>query len=308
MLSPGLRSRTGLCFLQSTDFRVNSSQHFVYSKDQGDLTQLSVFREVGHAMTSFRSRLKHRELALRLARSNRSQNHWALRLGLDKGHLSKMLRGKRPFPNALTRRKLLEGLGLEFDDLFELISEGQPESRGRQNSQDRSRSHPGWSLERLDTESIDGGRHPMLSIFEDIPRGFRNLTRNPGFALIIVLTLALGIGANTAIFTLVRGVLLHPLPFPESDRIMTLWQSSPQTGIEKGHVSFANAMDWRRSSQSFEAMAVAEPYSFEFHSEQEPRVFPASLVSDDFFASGKLLHCTEGSCKPRTSFPEKAVS
>ncbi len=149
-------------------------------------------------MTSLRSRLKHRELALRLARSSRSQNHWALRLGLDKGHLSKMLRGKRPFPNSVTRRKLLEGLGLDFDDLFGLVPEGQSEFGKGQQSQVRRFSDLGPSFDRLDTQSIDGGPQAMYSLFEDLPRGFRGLLRNPGFALITILTLALGIGANTA--------------------------------------------------------------------------------------------------------------
>jgi putative ABC transport system permease protein len=89
----------------------------------------------------------------------------------------------------------------------------------------------------------------------DLKFAFRQLLRNPGFTAIAVLTLALGIGANTAIFSVVNGVLLRPLPFPEHERLMTLWESSPAQGIDQQPVSPPNFADWRAQSGAFEEMA-----------------------------------------------------
>jgi len=79
----------------------------------------------------------------------------------------------------------------------------------------------------------------------DLKFAFRQLLKNPGFTAVAVLTLALGIGANTAIFSIINGVLLKPLPYPEPDRLVTLWERSPQRGIEQERVSGPNYLDWR---------------------------------------------------------------
>jgi putative ABC transport system permease protein len=71
------------------------------------------------------------------------------------------------------------------------------------------------------------------------------LLKKPGFTLIAVCTLALAIGATTAIFSVVNGVLLRPLPFAQPDRIVTLWEHNPKDGIERDDVSPANFLDWR---------------------------------------------------------------
>src|SRR5438128_1372519 len=71
----------------------------------------------------------------------------------------------------------------------------------------------------------------------DLKFAFRQLLKNPGFTAVAVLTLALGIGANTALFSVVNGVLLRPLPFHEQDRLVTLWESNPARGVEQQNVS-----------------------------------------------------------------------
>jgi predicted permease len=91
--------------------------------------------------------------------------------------------------------------------------------------------------------------------FKDVRYGLRNLLHTPGFTAVSVLTLALGIGANTAIFGVVNAVLLRPLPYKESDRLVTLLHFGTNP------VAVANYMDWRDQSQSFEAMAAAEYWS-----------------------------------------------
>src|SRR5919108_48905 len=94
----------------------------------------------------------------------------------------------------------------------------------------------------------------MNQFLSDLRYGPRMLRKSPAFTAIAVLTLALGIGANTAMFSIVYGVLLRALPFPEPDRVVHLYTKSPQFG-ERQSISFPNYLDWQRRSQSFEQMA-----------------------------------------------------
>jgi putative ABC transport system permease protein len=99
----------------------------------------------------------------------------------------------------------------------------------------------------------------MQTLWQDFRYSLRMLAKNPGFTFIAVLTLALGIGANTAIFSVVNAVLLRPLPFPEPDRLVDLWHTPPQTsfpGIPIFAVSPANFLDWRSRSHAFEGMSA----------------------------------------------------
>jgi len=99
----------------------------------------------------------------------------------------------------------------------------------------------------------------MQTLWQDFRYSLRMLAKNPGFTFIAVLTLALGIGANTAIFSVVNAVLLRPLPFPESDRLVDIWHTPPQTsfpGIPIFAVSPANFLDWRSRSHAFEGMSA----------------------------------------------------
>src|SRR5438874_1552704 len=99
----------------------------------------------------------------------------------------------------------------------------------------------------------------MQTLWQDVRYGTRMLAKNPGFSAIAILTLALGIGANTAIFSVVNAVLLRPLPFQESDRLVDIWHTPPQAsfpGIPTFTVSPANFLDWRARSQAFEGMSA----------------------------------------------------
>src|ERR1041384_3294436 len=90
----------------------------------------------------------------------------------------------------------------------------------------------------------------------DFKFAFRQLLKNPGFTAVAVLTLALGIGANTAIFSVINGVLLRPLPYPEPEQLVTLWERSPQRGLEQERGSGPNYLDWRAQNTVFSEMAV----------------------------------------------------
>jgi putative ABC transport system permease protein len=91
----------------------------------------------------------------------------------------------------------------------------------------------------------------------DLKFAFRQLLKNPGFTAVAVLTLALGIGANTAIFSVINSVLLKPLPYPKPEQLVTLWERSPQRGIEQERVSGPNYLDWLAQNTVFSGMAVS---------------------------------------------------
>ena len=92
----------------------------------------------------------------------------------------------------------------------------------------------------------------LEDLIQDVRFGARQLGKNPGFTAVAVLTLALGIGANTAIFSVVNAVLLRPLPYPDADRLMTLWERSPRRGVEQERVSGPDFIEWRAQSRSFQ--------------------------------------------------------
>ncbi len=94
------------------------------------------------------------------------------------------------------------------------------------------------------------------TLWQDVRDARRTLRRNPGFALATVVTLALGIGATVAIFTVLEGVLLRPLPYDHPERIVRLWESSPERGLERFEVLPGSFLDWRERSTAFEALAI----------------------------------------------------
>src|SRR5580704_1106539 len=94
----------------------------------------------------------------------------------------------------------------------------------------------------------------MRRLFHDLQYAGRQMMKSPGFAFIAILTLALGIGANTTIFSVVNGVLLNPLPYPESNRLVTLFHHKPN--FSKGSISYLNFQDWQRDNRSFDAMVA----------------------------------------------------
>jgi predicted permease len=96
-------------------------------------------------------------------------------------------------------------------------------------------------------------------MFQDLRFGVRTLVKSPGFTAVIVLTLALGIGVNAALFSVVNGVLLNPLPFPRPEQLVSLHQSKPQTPL--GSISYPNFLDLEKENQTFSSMAIQRPFS-----------------------------------------------
>jgi putative ABC transport system permease protein len=140
----------------------------------------------------------------------------------------------------------------------------------------------------------------MNTLWQDLRYGIRLLARKPLFTSIVVLTLALGIGATTAIFSVVNSVLLRPLPFRDPERIVTVWQNNIKAGVERDKVSPANFLDWRDRNQAFEAMASSEPFGFDLAGDGEPERIKGWLVSGGFF---RILGV--GALHGRTFVPEE---
>lgn len=120
-------------------------------------------------------------------------------------------------------------------------------------------------------------------LWHDLRFAARSLARHRVFTTVAVLTLAIGIGATTAIFGAVYGVMLAPLPYADSDRIMTLWQSSTTTVGTRDEVAVANFLDWQQRQRTFTAIAAAEPYSLDYVGPEGPERFQNAVVTESFF-------------------------
>ena len=126
----------------------------------------------------------------------------------------------------------------------------------------------------------------MGTLTQDLKHGLRLLAKSPGFAVAAVAVLALGIGANTAIFSVVKAVLLEPLPFPQSDRLVRVWHTPPPAafpGMKRFSVSAANYLDWEKQNTVFEKMAIIGYRGLTLTGVGEPESIPMARVSGDFF-------------------------
>jgi len=121
----------------------------------------------------------------------------------------------------------------------------------------------------------------MTGIAQDIRYALRQLRKSPSFTTVTVLTLALGIGANTAIFSVVNGVLLNPLPFHDANRIVSMFQDSPN--FFKGSIPYPNFLDWRRDNRSFEAMAAYRSTDGSITGTGQAEYVHAQRISATFF-------------------------
>src|SRR6476660_3904119 len=123
----------------------------------------------------------------------------------------------------------------------------------------------------------------MGTLSSDVRFGMRSLRRSPLTAGAALLALALGIGANTAIFSVVNGVLLEPLPYPDPDRIVLVRESNPGMGFPTFDVASQNFLDWRQQNRSFTALAALDSKSVSLTGRGEPQKLRAATVSADFW-------------------------
>ncbi len=123
----------------------------------------------------------------------------------------------------------------------------------------------------------------MAGLIQDLRYGIRTLAKNSGFTLVAVLTLALGIGANTAIFSVVDAVLLRPLPYPESDRLFSVYQTLPQDPAQNTGVSYPNYLDWVQQNQAFQSTAAVRGNSLALSGQGEPTYIQSGSVTSNYF-------------------------
>src|SRR6185369_17001165 len=123
----------------------------------------------------------------------------------------------------------------------------------------------------------------MDSIIQDVRYAIRALAKRPGFTLVAVLTLALGIGANTAIFTAVDAALLRPFPYKNQDTLAHIWETSPRKDFSEHEASYPDYMDWREQNNSFEDLAGYSSGSVTITGSEQPERIQAARVTSSFF-------------------------
>src|SRR6184192_3774941 len=122
-------------------------------------------------------------------------------------------------------------------------------------------------------------------ILQDVRYAVRMLRKSPGFTAVAVLTLALGIGANTAIFSVVDAILLRPLPYPEPERLVRVWESSIKHDSPRNVVNPLNFLDWHDHAQSFESMAAISGLMTNLSSQGRPIAVQGMQVTPEFFST-----------------------
>ena len=126
----------------------------------------------------------------------------------------------------------------------------------------------------------------METLIKDARYALRQLFSHRAFALIAILALALGIGANTAIFSVVNAVLLRPLPYPAPDQLVWIWGTNPLNDIPKENASYPDYADWKQQAQSFQAMGgFAQTSPILTGGEGEPERLPGAVVMGDLFTA-----------------------
>lgn len=123
----------------------------------------------------------------------------------------------------------------------------------------------------------------MSTLWQDLRYGTRMLLKHPSFALVAITALALGIGANTAIFSIVNAVLLRQLPYKDSERLMMLWESDPRRGGAQTGFSYPRFTFLRDQQQSFDAVAAYTTRNFSVMGSEGPMLVPGAHISQDFF-------------------------
>jgi len=125
----------------------------------------------------------------------------------------------------------------------------------------------------------------LHTLMQDIRYGIRTLKKQPAFTCVVVLTLALGIGVNTAIFSVVNAVLLRPLPFPHSDQLVTVTMANPRLGGDNMPLSVADFLDWRAQNQVFQDLAAYTDNWFSLTGDGEPQRLKGVWVTAGFFST-----------------------
>jgi putative ABC transport system permease protein len=185
----------------------------------------------------------------------------------------------------LREAEIVEELTQHLDDFYsDLLAGGAtPEEAYRAALAELTALQLPESDKKHRPQVIGTGRSNIIgNLWQDLRYSIRMLRKNPGFASVTILILALGIGANTAIFSVVNAVLLRPLPYPESERLMQLYREDPPDG---GPVSVTKFLFWREHNRTFDSMAAIEVVGagVNLTGGDEPQRIRAARVSVDYF-------------------------
>src|SRR5256712_12597503 len=148
----------------------------------------------------------------------------------------------------------------------------------------------------------------MHTLWQDLHYGARMLLKNPGVTAVAVITLALGIGANTAIFSVVNTLLLRPLPFTDPDRLVQVWEANYKRVQNTMDVSYPNFADWRDQNQVFEQIAAYSDRTFNLTGTGEPERIQGEIVSPSLFALLGIKPVLGRVLLPEEDHPNKVFS
>jgi putative ABC transport system permease protein len=150
------------------------------------------------------------------------------------------------------------------------------------------------------------GNQTMNILWQDLRFGVRAFLKKPGFTLIAIIIMALGIGANTAIFSLVRAVLLRPLPFRDPDRLAMVWEDATFIGFPKNTPAPGNYAEWKARNEVFEDMAALEDHNYNLTGDGEPEKVYGHGVTGDFFSLLGVEAVLGRTLGPEDDHPESA--
>jgi hypothetical protein len=123
----------------------------------------------------------------------------------------------------------------------------------------------------------------MENLWQDLRQGARSLFKQPTFTIVAVITLALGIGANTAIFSVVHAVLLQSLPYPDADRLVMVWETRRSNPSGQNVINMGNFFDWKQQNRVFEDMAAFGGASVNLTGDGEPEKIPSQIATTNLF-------------------------
>jgi putative ABC transport system permease protein len=185
---------------------------------------------------------------------------------------------RRLFRKQETERQLDSELRFHMEQrIAERVGSGETPEEARRQAQIEF-----GATEAIKQECRESRRvHFLEVLLQDLRYGLRMLRRNPGFTIVAVITLALGIGANTAIFSVVNGVLLNPLPYPHPEQLITVHES--KANFQYGSVSYPNFRDWQKNNRVFSALAARRSYAFSLTGMGDAEQLNGLFVTADLF-------------------------